>query len=153
MARRSPKARRRSPQVVGTAEPVVVVCRGGDCGSRTKHPGVDHLAQLRVLRGRLEGAAEVVSSSCLDACEHSNVVVVLPGRPGRDAGGQPVWIGEVLDPETTEDLAGWVLAGGPAVADEPVAVDVRTFRPSRLNRLELDEATGRPARRGAGPAR
>ena len=142
MPKRSPKARRRPQKVDGPQLPVVVVCRGGDCGSRVKHPGFDHLGQLREIRSGLEGAAEVMSSSCLDACEHSSVVVVLPGERGRAAGGEPVWIGEVNDLETTDDVVRWVRDGGPAVADEPTLVAIRGFRASRLNRLELDEATG-----------
>ena len=142
MPKRSPKARRRPAEVTGSGLPVVVVCRGGDCGSRTKHPGFDHRAQLCEIRGRLEQRAEVVSSSCLDACEHSNVVVVLPGRDARAAGGQPVWIGQVNDADTTTEVVDWVDAGGPVVADEPTLVAIRGFRAKRLNRLELDEATG-----------
>ena len=142
MPKRSPKARRHPSKIDGARLPVVVVCRGGDCGSRVKHPGFDHPGQLREIRGRLEGTAEVVSSSCLDACDQSNVVVVLPGERGRAAGGQAVWIGEVNDLETTDDVIRWVRDGGPAVADEPTLVAIRGFRASRLNRLELDEVTG-----------
>lgn len=145
MAKRSPRTRRRRLENVGGTKPVVVVCRGGDCGNRTKHPGLDHPAQLRKIRTSLDGPvgqADVVSSSCLDACEHSNVVVVLPGPEGRSAGGAPVWVGRVNDPETTHDLINWVKAGGPGLADEPTLVDISSFRPTRLNRHELDEATG-----------
>ncbi len=141
MARRAPRSRRRPAEVAGE-RPTVVVCRGGDCGNRTKHPGLDHPAQLRELRDRLEGTADVVTSSCLDACEHSNVVVVLPGRDGRSAGSDPVWVGGVNDADTTTDLAGWVVDGGPGTADAPTLVAISTFRPSRLSRHELEEATG-----------
>ena len=141
MARRAPRSRRRPPQAAGE-RPTVVVCRGGDCGNRSKHPGLDHPAQLRQVRAGLEGTADVITSSCLDACEHSNVVVVLPGREGRSAGSDPVWVGAVNDPDTTADLVGWVADGGPGAADEPTLVAIGTFRPSRLNRHELEEATG-----------
>jgi len=141
MAKRSPRNRRR-PAAVVSARPVVVVCRGGDCGNRTKHPDLDHPAQLRQLRLGLDGVADVVSSSCLDACEHSNVVVVLPGPDGRDAGGDPVWIGQANDLDTSADIIGWVEDGGPGTAPEPTLVAINAFRPSRLNRHELEEATG-----------
>jgi (2Fe-2S) ferredoxin len=119
-----------------------VVCRGGDCGNRTKHPDLDHAAQLRGIRIDLDGTADVVSSSCLDACEHSNVVVVLPGRDGRAAGIDPVWIGRANDPDTTADIISWVADGGPGAAAEPTLVAISSFRPSRLNRHELQEVTG-----------
>ena len=71
------------------------------------------------------------------------MVVVVPGSAGRDGGGAAVWVGEVLDDATTADLVGWVDAGGPGLADEPVLVDLHGFRPSRLNRHELEEEIGR----------
>jgi len=138
---RRPRRRPRTADV--DDRQVVVVCRGGDCGNRTKHPGFDHLAQLRRLCDEVGGSARVVSSTCLDACEHSNVVVVVPGAEGRERGGAAVWVGEVLDEATTAELVDWVGAGGPGVATEPVLVDLRTFRPSRLNRHELEEEIGR----------
>lgn len=141
MPKRSPKNRRR-PREVASDRPVVVVCRGGDCGNRTKHPGFDHVGQLNQLRSGLDGAADVVSSSCLDACDHANVVVVLPGEDGRAAGAEPVWIGQANDADTTADIVGWVEGGGPGTVPEPTLVAINAFRPSRLNRHELEEATG-----------
>ncbi|GAA3549659.1 hypothetical protein GCM10022197_00610 [Microlunatus spumicola] len=141
MAKRTPKNRRR-PREVASDRPVVVVCRGGDCGNRTKHPGFDHVAQLRRIRLDLDGVADVVSSSCLDACDHSNVVVVLPGEDGRAAGADPVWIGRANDADTTADIVGWVEDGGPGTAHEPTLVAINAFRPNRLNRHELEEAVG-----------
>lgn len=138
------KARRRSPTFPTTSDQqTVVVCRGGDCGSRTKHPGFDHSGQLQTLRNGIEaGTASVVTSKCLDACDHSNVIVVVPGTAGRSLGADSVWVGGVLDDDTTRELLDWVNAGGPALASEPVLVDLHTFRPSRLNRHELEEETG-----------
>lgn len=114
----------------------MVVCRGGDCGSRRKHPGLDHRRQVHEIRSA--GVGEVVVSGCLDACSRSNVVVVLPGEPGRDAGAAEVWLGGVNDPETTGDLLDWVRRGGPGVADPPVLVQLGEFDPSRRNRHELE---------------
>ncbi|SEQ08177.1 hypothetical protein [Microlunatus flavus] len=136
---------RRRPREVGVDErQTVVVCRGGDCGNRTKHPGVDHRDQLRRISGEVDiTRARVVSSGCLDACEHSNVVVVVPGSAGRARGAAPVWVGGVLDEACTGDLVEWVDAGGAAVADAPVLVDLHAFHPTRLNRHELEEELGR----------
>jgi (2Fe-2S) ferredoxin len=99
--------------------PEVVVCRGGDCGSRRKHPGFDHVGQLARFREELGGEDATVSvSKCLDACEFSNVVVVVPGRRARDVGAQPLWVGRVLDDATTG-----------AVIDRVTSDDVRTEVP------------------------
>lgn len=119
-------------------ETIVVACRGGDCGSRRKHPDVDHVGQLRHLRHALDGVALVVTSKCLDACEHSNVVVVLPGAAARQADPTPVWLGEVNDADTTDGLVEWIKAGGPTSRPAPVAVEVATFTPTRLSRHELE---------------
>lgn len=115
----------------------MVVCRGGDCGSRRKHPDVDHGAQLEAFRSRTPGDVAVVPSKCLDACEHSNVVVVMPGDEGAAAGAGPVWIGEVNDPAVTDDIIEWVGSGGPAIAAEPTLVAIQAFRPTRQSRAEL----------------
>ena len=141
MAKRSRRSARRRPEGDGL---VVVVCRGGECGNRTKHPGTDHAAQLRELRsGAAAGGGSVVTSPCLDACEHSNVFVVLPGREGRRHGAEPVWLGAVLDAATTDELVRWTAGGGPALAEEPVLVELARFRPSRMSRHELDETLDR----------
>lgn len=143
MTRRPSRRRSRGAGADVDELQTVVVCRGGDCGNRTKHPGFDHLGQLRRVRGEVDTTqARVVSSGCLDACEHSNVVVVVPGSAGRAHGAAPVWLGGVLDDACTGDVVGWVNAGGPAVADEPVLVDLHTFHPTRLNRHELEEELG-----------
>ena len=97
--------RRLGSRPVGELEaelPEVVVCRGGDCGSRRTHPGFDHAAQLTRIRDAVQDRGTVTVSRCLDACARSNVVVLMPGRRGREAGAVPCWIGEVLDDSTTE---------------------------------------------------
>ena len=134
MARRGAKRREQAAQPETVT---VVVCRGGDCGSRRKHPEVDHAAQLQAFRSRLGDAAAVVPSKCLDACEHSNVVVVLPGAAGVAAAAEPVWIGEVNDAVVTDDVIAWVQEGGPGVAPEPTLVQIQAFRPTRHSRQEL----------------
>lgn len=114
---------------------VVVVCRGGDCGSRQKHPGFDHSQQLRRIRDEAGDGTRVVVSRCLDACEHSNVVVVVPAAAAdRDA----VWIGGANDSETTGDILEW-LHNNVRPECRPALVDIRQFSPTRLNRHELEE--------------
>jgi hypothetical protein len=104
--------------------PTVTVCRGGDCGSRRKHPGFDHVEQLRRIRGELDGtAASVVVSRCQDLCAFSNVVRVTPGRRGRDAGVRPVWMGRMLDDAATDSLVEWVRTTGAAARPTAALAD------------------------------
>lgn len=119
----------------------VVVCRGGDCGSKRKHPSTDHAAQLRQIRDAAGDNAEVTVSRCLDACEHSNVIVIIPDADGRSAGAAPVWVGEANDAEITADVID-MMAGPGDLTHLPALVDIHTFRPTRQNRHELDEEVG-----------
>lgn len=100
----------------------VTVCRDCCCGSRTKHPLVDHDGQIARLRRALGSDHRVRTSTCLDACAQSNVVVVHPTPAARLTGGRPVWFGLVLVDAVTDDIAHWVQAGGPGVADLPPAL-------------------------------
>ncbi|RII09694.1 hypothetical protein DSC45_29755 [Streptomyces sp. YIM 130001] len=104
----------------------VVVCRDCCCGT-AKVPGVDHRAQTE----RLRAEAPVRISECLDVCEQANVVVVQPSSAGRAAGGRPVWLGLVNDTDATEDIIGWVRAGGPGVAPLPDILELYTIAPPR----------------------
>jgi predicted metal-binding protein len=70
--------------------PTVTVCRGCCCGTRKKHPDVDHRAQLDELRASVKDVARVRTSDCLDDCKRSNVMVVSPSRSGRGDGARPV---------------------------------------------------------------
>ncbi|MFB9431282.1 (2Fe-2S) ferredoxin domain-containing protein [Streptoalloteichus tenebrarius] len=104
----------------------VTVCRGCCCGTRRKHPGVDHDWQLQRLRALAASAAtrvEVRTSDCLDACEHSNLVVV------HASGAKPVWLGFVLDETVLDDLEGWLAAGGPGRAPLPDALELHRVTP------------------------
>lgn len=140
MSPRNRKPRQPKSAAVTSTEPLVVVCRGGDCGSRTKHPGTDHPAQPRAVHtGLAASGASMVASSCLDACDQSNVVVVVPGQTGQDLRGGPTWVGEVLNDSTTINIIEWA-SGGPAVAEDPVLVGLRALQPNPTNRHELDEA-------------
>lgn len=97
----------------------VTVCRDCCCGTRRKHPDVDHEALLRRLETGTQGHARVAVSTCLLACDRSNVVVVAPSRRGRDAGGRPAWLQRVLDDSAVDAIAAWVRRGGPGLAPPP----------------------------------
>lgn len=142
-----PKRRnaRRQPAPSDDERMTVILCRGGDCGSRAKHPEVDHSAQLAQFRSQLDPRnVSVVASNCLDACEHSNVIVIVPDRDGRRLGATPVWIGSVNTTDTTTEIIDWVSAGGPARAPEPTLVSINAFRPTRLSRHELESRQALP---------
>jgi (2Fe-2S) ferredoxin len=102
-------------------------------------PGLDHAAQLRALREALAGAATIRVTDCLDACAQANVIVVQPSADGRKAGGRPVWLGLVNDPDATADITAWVREGGPGLTDPPDILDLYTFSPSRRVRAELHD--------------
>ncbi|MBA9049562.1 hypothetical protein ACFYMX_14910 [Streptomyces griseofuscus] len=100
------------------------MCRDCCCGS-PKVTGVDHAAQT----ARLEAAVPLRISDCLDVCDQANVIVVRPSATGRAAGGRPVWLGLVNDPEATEDIITWVRSGGPGVAPLPEILGLYAFTP------------------------
>ncbi|MBA4864098.1 (2Fe-2S) ferredoxin domain-containing protein [Streptomyces sp. PSKA54] len=129
-------SRRRTP-VQAAPRCTVTVCRGCCCGT-AKVPGVDHAAQLAYLKAELGSVVQVRVVNCLDACEQANVIVVQPSPEGRAAGGRPVWLGLVNDPDVTADIAEWVRSGGPGLADPPEILDLYTFGPSRRVRRVLE---------------
>ncbi|MEW2491889.1 (2Fe-2S) ferredoxin domain-containing protein [Streptomyces sp. NPDC048411] len=136
MSRRTRKA---AAPAQGAPRPTISVCRGCCCGT-PKIPDVDHAGQLATLRRSLGEVATVRAVECLDACEQANVMVVQPSAEGRRAGGRPVWLGLVNDPDAVADIVTWVEAGGPGLADAPDILDLYTFRPSRRIAQELDRA-------------
>lgn len=131
-------SRRRSPAAPPSGC-TVTVCRGCCCGTDRKHPGVDHAGQVSALVAGLAGSGRVRVTDCLDACERSNVVVVGPSPDGRRAGARPVWLANVLHPETVDEVVAWVQAGGPGVEDPPGLLDLCVFSPSRRARAEAGE--------------
>ncbi|MDN3284947.1 (2Fe-2S) ferredoxin domain-containing protein [Streptomyces thermocarboxydus] len=136
----SKRSRRRVPAPgagAGAERPTVTVCRGCCCGT-PKMAGLDHAAQLRVLRQAVGGAARVRVTDCLGACERANVIVIQPSATGRRAGGRPAWLGLVNDRDAAADIAAWVASGGPGVTDPPGILGLYTFSPSRRVRAELD---------------
>lgn len=102
--------------------PTVTVCRDCCCGTRKKHPGVDHDAQVEALRDGCAGFGRVIVSQCLLACERSNVVVVAPAPAQRRTGAKPVWLNEILDDDLTDAVVDWVRAGGPGLAELPAVL-------------------------------
>ncbi|MFF8592899.1 (2Fe-2S) ferredoxin domain-containing protein [Streptomyces sp. NPDC015220] len=134
MSRRS---RKTAPANAGAARCTVTVCRGCCCGT-AKIPGLDHAAQLDQLRSALAQIAQVRVTGCLDACEHANVIVIQPSAAGRAAGGRPVWLGLVNDTDAADDIAAWVEAGGPGLADPPDVLDLYAFSPSRRIRQAVE---------------
>lgn len=135
MSRRTP---RRAAADSGAARPTVTVCRGCCCGT-PKIPRLDHDAQLADLRDSLAEVAMVRRVDCLDACDHANVIVVQPSAEGRRAGGRPVWLGLVNDPDANADITTWVVAGGPGLAELPDILDLYAFAPSRRIRQALGD--------------
>lgn len=99
----------------------LTVCHGCCCGTLRKHPDVDSAGHRDRLAGLQagSGAASVRVVDCVDACDHSNVIVVGPSRRGRELGGRPVWLGAVLADEDVDHVLAWVSAGGPGVVDVP----------------------------------
>jgi (2Fe-2S) ferredoxin len=91
-----------------------------------------------MLKAELGSVARVRAVNCLDACERANVMVVQPSPSGRAAGGRPVWLGLVNDLDVTADIAGWVRAGGPGLAEPPDILDLYAFGPSRRVRRGIE---------------
>ena len=94
----------------------VWVCRGCCCGTRRKHPGVDHQQLEKVLRAgasRAGSAYEV--TDCLGPCGQGNIVVTRTG-------GRIRWFRRMNDAGVTQALAGAL--GG----DVPEALDRHLMR-------------------------
>ncbi|MCW5252933.1 MULTISPECIES: (2Fe-2S) ferredoxin domain-containing protein [unclassified Streptomyces] len=116
------------PDTAERRRPLVSLCRGCCCGT-SKVPGVDHALQTAELRTALKGAGRLRTVPCLGICEYANVVVVQPSPHGRTLGGRPTWLGFVRDREAVDDLAEWVHAGGPGVAELPAVLALMKVRP------------------------
>lgn len=103
----------------------VLVCRGCCCGNPLKHPTTDHVDQVEQLRRAADHAPGSVSLrvvGCLGECSSSNLVVLRSRH-----GGRAVWIPQVLDEATTQAVAQWIEAGGPAHAAAPEPLAGTTF--------------------------
>jgi predicted metal-binding protein len=114
---------------------VVLLCRGCCCGTRAKHPRVDHDTQQLTLEeaAAAHPAVELRVVDCLDACERSNAAVIRrPGAPGKD---RDTWLGGLLTDKATAALAGWLRDGGAAVLPTQLAsLRFRRIPPRRTGR-------------------
>lgn len=80
----------------------VVVCRGCCCGTRRKHPDVDHDRQLELFRVAAADAGSVLRvSGCRGICHLSNLVAL------RHAALR-VEIGNVVTEAATAAVAAWI---------------------------------------------
>ena len=91
---------------------VLLLCRGCCCGTRDKHPQVDHDSQERVLTDAIDTqpGMEMRVVDCLDECDRSNVAVLR--RPGAPARERDTWLGGLLTERATTAFAGWIAEGG-----------------------------------------
>lgn len=112
----------------------LVVCRGCCCGDPRKYPDDDHAWQLERLRAGAEasgGRFVVRTVDCLGPCDQANVVVVQPSGDARRRGARAIWIGFAMGDDCTEELVSWASAGGPGIAEPPVALELQFVRPPR----------------------
>ncbi|MEU1802777.1 (2Fe-2S) ferredoxin domain-containing protein [Streptomyces sp. NPDC019937] len=126
-----------SPRVatVGAARDrpcTLVVCRGCCCGNPRKHPGTDHHGQLDRLVATAADSGRRLAvrvTDCLGPCDQANIIVVRPSTAGRRGGGRATWIGWANGDDCTDDILGWVAAGGPGVAEPPATLELQFIRP------------------------
>jgi predicted metal-binding protein len=114
---------------------VVLLCRGCCCGTRAKHPRVDHDDQQLTLEDAAAAhpGVELRVVDCLDACERSNVAVLRwPGAPAKE---RDTWLGGLLTKKATAALAEWLRDGGAAELPVPlVGLRFRREPPRRSGR-------------------
>ena len=111
----------------------VLVCRGCCCGTMAKHPDVDHARHLTRLRGAVDSVpgATLWTVDCLDACEHSNVVVVR-------VNGSKRWFGEMLADHDVDALADWLSSNGHE--ELPPELSSHVFDPESAPAVPVDMA-------------
>jgi predicted metal-binding protein len=91
---------------------VVLLCRGCCCGTRAKHPRVDHDRQERFLEAAADThpGVELRIVECLDECDRSNVAVLRrTSAPPRE---RDTWLGSLLSDRATAALSDWITGGG-----------------------------------------
>jgi len=124
---------------------IVMLCRGC-CGTRHKHPRVDHDAQEQVLETAAEEQPGIVLRvmDCLDECDRSNVAVLRrTDVPSRE---RDTWLGGLLTERASAALAGWIADG----ADGPLPTALASLRfrhvpPRRLPQLVVTPRGPAPA--------
>lgn len=117
------------------ADTVVLLCRGCCCGTRAKHPKVDHDRQEQILAAAADThpGVEVRVVDCLDECDRSNVAVIRrTGAPPRE---RDTWLGGLLTDRATAALADWIADGadGP-LPDTLAGLRFRHVAPRRRGR-------------------
>lgn len=90
----------------------VLVCRACCCGRPSKHPGIDHDAQVDAIRDAVTSTvgARCRTVDCLDVCSRSNVVVIRDRRP-EASGLSALWLGDITSDDLTDALCAWLSAG------------------------------------------
>ena len=114
---------------------VVLLCRGCCCGTRDKHPNVDHDAQeLRLEEtAAAQPGVELRVVDCLDECDRSNVVVLR--TRGLSPRERDTWLGGLLTTRATTALAGWITDGAAGPLPDAVAgLRFRHVAPARRAR-------------------
>ncbi len=109
----------------------LVVCRGCCCGDPRKYPDDDHTWQLERLRagaeasrGRFVVGVELLRTLRPGQCRGR---AALGTRGAR--GARAIWIGFAMGDDFTEELVSWASAGGPGIAEPPVALELQ-IRPA-----------------------
>jgi predicted metal-binding protein len=117
----------------------ILVCRGCCCGSRTKHPGVNHEADLRrICEAALAGGVRVRVTGCLGVCSASNLAVV------RSQEGPARWIGGLHQRHVLRALLRWIADGlDPHATPHPLERNtVSTGRQQQVTAAVLMASTG-----------
>lgn len=89
----------------------VILCRGCCCGTHhAQAPDFDHKAQLRAIKSAVSTVpnAELKTVSCLNHCSRANIVVLSGARSLR----RPIWLGDMVEPQTNKELCAWIASGG-----------------------------------------
>jgi len=104
----------------------VLLCRDCCCGTYRKHYGFNHRQQEIDLKAAVtEAGGKLLRVNCLDACSHSNVVVLRTQNHGR------IWFGGLADEASHEALVAFVRAG--ARGEIPPSLRHLQFTPTPAN--------------------
>ena len=117
----------------------VLVCRACCCGRPSKHPGIDHDAQVDAIRHAVASTngARCRIVDCLDVCSRSNVVVIRDRRP-EASGLSALWLGGVTTDNLTAELCMWLSAGAHR-ASLPELLRTHIFDGPATRLAELDD--------------
>jgi YHS domain-containing protein/(2Fe-2S) ferredoxin len=98
---------------------VCSLCAGERLGTTDQLPGGQ---MSRLTRLEAAGVTRLTLVECLDECERGDVVVVRPASHHRAAGATPVWFERLAGDDLTDELARWLMLGGPGAAPVPLAL-------------------------------